>query len=191
MKAKNEKKNKQKFFFSSISKTKKIYIILFFFISSISLSLSQKSTNNNPHQKKCDYGQEYIRGQCIIPVKSIKTSTPSFDSLSEAFIDENGVYKYIQIKCDEKIFIRGRKDCKYHKNIYSKFLIEVKEKNLDKSKCKVLGGGRINKDEINKKIKIYGYSKRYGRADNQHQITKDILSKYYQNYEITWTNDGY
>ena len=70
-------------------------------------------------------------------------------------------------------------------------MIEVKDKNLDKNKCEVLGGGRINKDEMNKKIKIYGYSKRYGRADNQHQITKDILSKYYKNYEITWSNDGY
>ena len=191
MKKINEKKNKSKFFFYSISKTKKIYIIVFFFISSISLILSQKSANTNPHQNKCAYGQEYIRGQCIIPVKSNSINTPSFDSLSEVFIDEDGIYKYIQIKCDEKIFIRGRKDCKYHKNIYSKFLIEVKNKNLDKNKCEVLGGGRIDKDEMNKKIKIYGYSKRYGRVTNQHQVTKDILSKYYKNYEITWSNDGY
>ena len=191
MKKINEKKNKSKFFFYSISKTKKIYIIVFFFISSISLILSQKSANTNPHQNKCPYGKEYIRGQCIIPVKSNSINTPSFDSLSEVFIDEDGVYKYIQIKCDEKIFIRGRKDCKYHKNIYSKFLIEVKNKNLDKNKCEVLGGGRIDKDEMNKKIKIYGYSKRYGRVTNQHQVTKDILSKYYKNYEITWSNDGY
>ena len=43
----------------------------------------------------------------------------------------------------------------------------------------------------NKKIIIYGYSNRYGRAINQHQITKEILNKYYQQDEITWSNEGY
>ena len=43
----------------------------------------------------------------------------------------------------------------------------------------------------NKKIIIYGYSNRYGRAPNQHEITKDILTKFYNDYDITWTNDGY
>ena len=169
---------------------KKIYVILFFFLASISLTNSQQNPHQNPHQIKCDYGKEYIRGQCVEPMKS-KTPKSSFDTLSQAYIDENGVYKYIQIKCDETIFIRGRKDCKYHKNIYNKFIQEVKDAHLDRTKCKVLGGGRIKKDEKNKKINIYGYSNRYGRAVNQHQTTKDILSKYYQNYDITWSNDGY
>ena len=185
------KSNKKMSLLSSLFKLKKIYAILFFILTSISLAKSQKTSNQNSHQIKCDEGQEYVQGQCINPATSTTQNTPSFDSLSEAYIDENGVYKYIQIKCGEKIFIRGRKDCKYHKNIYNKFVQEVKDKHLNKNKCEVLGGGRINKDEKNKKIKIYGYSNRYGRAVNQHQVTKDILSKYYQNYEITWTNDGY
>ena len=178
-------------FFLSIFKMKKIYIILFFFLSSITLTYSQHSSKQNSEQKKCDYGKEYIRGQCVEPITPETKTKSSFNSLPEAYIDENGVYKYIQIKCDDSIFIRGRKDCKYHKNIYSKFLQEVKDAHLDKKKCKVLGGGRINTDKKNKKINIYGYSNRYGRAVNQHQITKDILSKSYKNYEITWSNEGY
>ena len=178
-------------FVFSIFKFKKIFVLSFFLLTSISLSYSKKNNDKNNFFQKCDEGQEYIEGQCTIPVTQIPLNEKSFNLIPEAYIDENGIYKYIQIKCDEKIFIRGRKDCKYHKNIYNKFLKEIKDKNLESKKCKVLGGGRINKDKKHKKIKIYGYSNRYGRAVNQHQITKDILSKIYTDYDITWSNDGY
>ena len=181
-------------FIFSIFKLKKIFILLFFILTLISLSNSQYNYNSNINYKKCDYGYEYIKGQCVLPITpeiQISSNSNLFNEIPESSIDENGIYKYIQIKCDGKIFIRGRKDCKYHKNIYSKFLKELKEKNLDSKLCKVLGGGRINKNKKDKKIKIYGYSNRYGRATNQHQITKEILTKFYRDYDITWTNDGY
>ena len=174
-------------------KLKKFYLLLFFCISSITLTFCKHSDRNYSKVQKCDDGKEHINGQCVEPIPSIisNTDTPSFNNLPEAYIDENGVYKYIQIKCNDKIFIRGRKDCKYHKNIYNKFVQEVKDKHLNKNKCEVLGGGRINKDEKNKKIKIYGYSKTFGRVKNQHETTKKILEKFYPDYEITWTNEGY
>ncbi len=176
-------------FILSIFKLKKIFILLFFTLSLTSLSNSQYNYHQNINNKKCVYGKEYIKGQCVLP--EISSNLNLFNAIPESFIDENGIYKYIQIKCEDKIFIRGRKDCKYHKNIYNKFIKELKEKNIDSKLCKVLGGGRINKNKKDKKIKIYGYSNRYGRAPNQHQITKDILNKYYSDYDITWTNDGY
>ena len=181
-------------FMLSIIKQKKLLILLFFLLTLISLSNSQFNSYYNINSKKCAYGREYIKGQCVLseaPITPTNSNTNLFNIIPEASIDENGVYKYIQIKCDERIFIRGRKDCKYHKNIYNKFLLELKEKNLDSNKCKVLGGGRINKNKKDKKIKIYGFSNRYGRAINQHQTTKDILDKFYRDYDITWTNDGY
>ena len=179
--------------FYSMIKLKKFYLLLFFCISSITLTFCKHSDRNYSKVQKCDYGKEYIKGQCVEPIPAIisNTDTPSFTNLPEAYIDENGVYKYIQIKCNDKIFIRGRKDCKYHKNIYNKFKQELNKLNLDAGACKVLGGGRINTNKKSKKIKIYGYSNRYGRVVNQHQVTKDILSKFYQDYDITWTNEGY
>ena len=179
--------------FFSLFKFKKLYIIIFCILTSISLTYSLIYSQQNTDKIKCDEGQSYIKGQYVekIPYQPTTSEMNGFNSLPEAYIDENGIYKYIQIKCGEKIYVRGRKDCKYHKNIYSKFNQEVKDSHLDTKKCKVLGGGRINKDEKNKKIFIYGYSNRYGRAVNQHQTTKDILSKYYPNYDITWSNDGY
>ena len=164
----------------SLFKYKKIIFILVFFCTCFSLSESFPRRNSD---NKCEYGVEYIKGKCI---------NPSFDMIQEAVIDESGTYKYIQIKCAKKyIFIRGRKDCKYHKNIYNKFLEELKINHLDKKSCKVLGGGRIKKSLKKETIKIYGYSNRYGRAENQHETTKNILEKFYPKYEITWTNDGY
>ena len=86
---------------------------------------SRKKNLNN----KCIYGEEYIKGQCIIN---------TFDMIPEVKIDEDGIYKYIQIKCHKKnIYIRGRKDCKYHKYIYIKFLKEVENNHLDRNLCKV------------------------------------------------------
>ena len=158
-----------------------IFFIVVFLFSKLPSSISVSSRKNkNP---KCEYGLEYIKG------KSIK---PLFDFLPKVLIDREGVYKYIQIKCNKNyIFIRGRKDCKYHKNIYKKFLAELKANHLKAKFCKVLGGGRIEKKSKRKKIKIYGYSNRYGRAKNQHKITKQILEHFYPKYDITWSNDGY
>ena len=41
-------------------------------------------------------------------------------------IDPEGVYKYVQISYNNKIYLRGRADCKYHKGIYKKFITELK-----------------------------------------------------------------
>ena len=164
----------------SLFKFKKIFFILFFLFTFIAMSKSKPKADD--FQNKCEYGEEYIKGKCL---------KPSFEMIPEAKIDENGVYKYIQIKCNTYIFIRGRKDCKYHKYIFSKFLNEIETNHLDKNLCKCLGGGRIKKTIKNKKIKIYGYSKTFGRVKNQHETTKNILQKYYPEYEITWSNEGY
>ena len=160
---------------------KKFFFVLFFFI--LSFSISKKTPNRKISNNKCEYGEEYIRGKCI---------KPSFDMIPEAIIDEDGIYKYIQIKCNKEfIYIRGRKDCQYHRIIYSKFLKEVETNHLDKKFCKCLGGGRIKKNIKSKTIEIYGYSKKYGRVKNQHEKTKQILQKFYPDYAITWSNEGY
>ena len=167
--------------FFSLFKYKKIFIVIFLLFSFITISNS--TLKRTISENKCDYGETYIKGICI---------KPNFNIIPMATIDEDGVYKYIQIKCNtDYIFIRGRKDCKYHKNIYKKFLNEVEKNHLDKNLCKCLGGGRIKKSSKDKYIKIYGYSKTFGRIENQHEKTKQILEKFYPDYEISWSNEGY
>ena len=88
-------------------------------------------------------------------------------------IDGHGVFKYIQIEINPKdsnnektgdesyLIVRGFMDCPYHADILDKF--EQTELSTDdelsqsyRTNCP--GGGRINHDEANKKIVIYGYS---------------------------------
>lgn len=91
---------------------------------------------------------------------------------------------------------------------------ELAPKKLD-SEC--LGGGRIQHDAAEKKIKVYGYSQvslypslnflservreskikssqisfsqGFGRAD--HAVSVDLLKKIYGDYSISWSDEGY
>ena len=106
-------------------------------------------------------------------------------------IDPEGTYKYIQISYDNKIYLRGRADCKYHKGIYRKFITEIKNTGKTDFKTKCLGGGRIKKDEKNKTIFVYGYSNAYGRYENQHEKSVEMLKEVLPDYKITCSNEGY
>ena len=47
------------------------------------------------------------------------------NEISLVKIDPDGVYKYIQVSYNGKIYLRGRANCKYHKGIYRKFKEEL------------------------------------------------------------------
>ena len=49
------------------------------------------------------------------------------DKIPTVKIDPEGTYKYVQILYNDKIYLRGRGDCKYHKGIYKKFKTELKK----------------------------------------------------------------
>ena len=90
------------------------------------------------------------------------------------------------------LIVRGFKDCPYHADILEKF--EETELKADEEleiyyRTSCPGGGRINHDENNKKIEIYGYSQGFGRCD--HQITQGYMQEEFPDYEITWSNEGY
>ena len=176
----------------------RLLLILFFTTSYFLLSenadtfkeLKEKKNNeeNEPKNESKNESKNELKNES----KNDKNNKSNFDLIPELKIDEDGVYKYVQMKCDKNyIFVRGSKQFEYHKYIYKDFLKEVESHGLNKKSCKSLGGGRINKDEKNKKIKIYGYSKTFGRVEGQHEKTKNIIQKYYPDYTITWTNKGY
>ncbi|CEF70530.1 14 kDa phosphohistidine phosphatase [Strongyloides ratti] len=115
----------------------------------------------------------------------------SLSTIKDVDIDPSGVFKYILIEAtdkatrESKMIVRGYGKCPYHADI----LDSVKEKETKDSKFKCVGGGRINHDNDNKKILVYGYSVGYGKAD--HQITVDILKKDYPEYKIEFSDEGY
>jgi phosphohistidine phosphatase len=113
-----------------------------------------------------------------------------FHSIPQVKIDEKDKFKYIQILCNESnYFIWGSKKYKYHNNIYQAFKKQLNLHYIPINLCKVLGGGRILFKKKKKNILVYGYSNRFGRCD--HNITVNILKKYYNNFNISFSNKGY
>ena len=113
-------------------------------------------------------------------------------------IDQEGVYKYIQIECinkknkeDKKLLIRGDGNCSYHKDIFRKFLTDIMNSNdkdlKENYEYECIGGGRIEFRPDS--IFIYGYSSGYGQAD--HSKTKEIVQKFFPNYKIEISDEGY
>merc|ERR1712110_168333 len=88
-------------------------------------------------------------------------------------IDDEGVYKYIQIKVAdqsknrEKILIRGFNYADYHADILDREQGGLAALGLS-ARC---SGGRISKD--GNKVVVYGYSIGFGRCD--HSLTADAI----------------
>lgn len=112
-------------------------------------------------------------------------------------IDE-GIFKYILIKIklneNNKIIVRGYDWAEYHgiliiywiDEIFEKVYMSLEPLGID---CECIGGGRIEHNPNKKEIKIYGYSKAYGKAD--HNITKQLLENEYYDYNIEITDKPY
>lgn len=125
---------------------------------------------------------------------NLKMISSKISNIHECEIDNDGVFKYIQIKIDcnltgeSMIVVRGWKKFKYHKSNFDHFT-SIESKNIKNCNSKAIGGGRININSTEKTISVYGYSKSYNRCD--HSLTCDILKKYFPDYFISWNNEGY
>lgn len=120
------------------------------------------------------------------------------ENISECIIDDQGIFKYIQIlvqdikdETKKKVIIRGNIDCNYHKNIFDNFIRNYSQehpKEYEQLKFTCVGGGRI--ERTCNHIKAYGYSYGYGQAD--HAVTCEILKNNLPKfYEIEYSNEGY
>lgn len=118
-------------------------------------------------------------------------TNPNLEKIPLAQIDDSGVFKYIQIRYMDKIFLRGRGDCQFHKGILRKFCSELTAAGLNKTSASAIGGGRIKHEPEKKEIFIYGYSNAYGRYDGQHEKSVEMLKQVYPDYKITCSNEGY
>ncbi|KAF5302690.1 hypothetical protein FQR65_LT08432 [Abscondita terminalis] len=126
-------------------------------------------------------------------------SMASISKVPEVDIDASGVFKYILMELrgasadEKKLLVRGYAVGNYHADIndmVTEEFTKLQEKGeLPKWNTKVLGGGRIIHDSSNKTIKVYGYSQAYGKAD--HATTVELLRKVYDDYNISWSDEGY
>ncbi|CAI9585414.1 unnamed protein product [Staurois parvus] len=107
-------------------------------------------------------------------------------SVAEVHIDPEGVFKYILIRVSaesqpHRDIVRGTKSAEYHNHIFDKVNPELQALGL---RCECLGGGKIEHNSAEKKIRVYGESTGYGRAD--HSITAEKLRRAFKDYEVVW-----
>jgi len=86
------------------------------------------------------------------------------------------------------MLVRGDRSAKYHDDTLQECIRKWTEEGVRVS-AKCPGGGRIERNDDEKTIKIYGYSVGYGKPD--HSITQSILQGLFPDYDITWSDDGY
>lgn len=124
-----------------------------------------------------------------------KSNLNKLSNIKDSYIDDNGVFKYVQIyvSCKDnskvnKIVVRGYNGLEYHKQMFNKFEKDEKD-SLMNCRAKCIGGGRIEISSKEKFIYVYGYSKRYGKCD--HELSIKLIKTQYPDYKYSWSNEGY
>ncbi|XP_034636164.1 14 kDa phosphohistidine phosphatase-like [Trachemys scripta elegans] len=112
------------------------------------------------------------------------------ESVPAVEIDPDGTFKYILVRvqrvggAEHRDVVRGTAAAEFHNHIFEKVNPEMEKLGFE---CKCLGGGKIDHNSKDKKMRVFGLSTGYGKAD--HAVTVEILKKVYRDYEITWSDD--
>ncbi|GAA6221509.1 14 kDa phosphohistidine phosphatase-like [Lates japonicus] len=105
-------------------------------------------------------------------------------------IDPEGTFKYILVRVKvkdgdvHKDIVRGTKSAEYHNHIFEKVNPAMEALGME---CKCLGGGKIEHNSQEKKLRVFGESTAFGKAD--HSVSVEKLKTAFSNYEITCSDD--
>lgn len=105
-------------------------------------------------------------------------------------IDPEGTFKYILVRVKvkggdaHKDIVRGTKSAQYHNHIFEKVSPALDALGME---CQCLGGGKIEHNSQEKKLRVFGESTAFGKAD--HSVSVDKLKTAFNNYEITCSGD--
>ncbi|CAL8307869.1 unnamed protein product [Lota lota] len=110
--------------------------------------------------------------------------------MSNVEIDPEGTFKYILVKVKvkdgdvHKDIIRGTKSAEYHNHIFEKVSPAMESLGLV---CQCLGGGKIEHNSTDRKLRVFGESTAFGKAD--HSVAVEMLKSVYGDYEVSWSDD--
>ncbi|KAF7203062.1 14 kDa phosphohistidine phosphatase-like, partial [Nothobranchius furzeri] len=116
----------------------------------------------------------------------------ALSQIPDVEIDPEGTFKYILVKVKvkdgdaHKDIVRGTKSAEYHNHIFEKVSPALETLGME---CKCLGGGKIEHKSKEKKIRVFGESTAFGKADHAASVEK--LKAVYSDYHITWSDDKY
>ncbi|CAB1440283.1 unnamed protein product [Pleuronectes platessa] len=109
----------------------------------------------------------------------------------EVEIDPEGTFKYILVRVKvkdvdvHKDIVRGTKSAEYHNHIFEKVNPAMEALGME---CKCLGGGKIEHNSQEKKLRVFGESTAFGKAD--HSVSAEKLKSAFSSYEITCSKSG-
>ncbi|XP_051952288.1 14 kDa phosphohistidine phosphatase [Xyrauchen texanus] len=110
----------------------------------------------------------------------------TLNKVRDVDIDPEGKFKYILVSIkvkdgtDNKVIVRGTKSAEYHNHIFEKVNPAMEALGLE---CSCLGGGKIEHNSEEKKLRVFGESTGYGKAD--HAVTVEKLKSVFKDYEVT------
>lgn len=124
---------------------------------------------------------------------SILVDVPAIDVAS-------GRHKYVLVQLSDphkggaKLVVRAYAGCAYHADNYGKLMRDLDREFGAKAVVgRVIGGGRIERDDERREVYVYGYSKTFGRTPGCNERTAAMMEDYLasQSYAVRWSDDGY
>ena len=88
------------------------------------------------------------------------------------------------------LVVRAYAGCAYHANNFELLTRELARLGVDAT-GRVVGGGRCERDDAAKTIKVYGYSKTFGRTPGCNERACAMIQEAFTGYQATWSDDGY
>ncbi|XP_068563189.1 si:dkey-51e6.1 [Cebidichthys violaceus] len=122
--------------------------------------------------------------------KATVTMADALAKIPVVEIDPEGTFKYILLRVKvkdsdvHKDIVRGTKSAEYHNHIFEKVNPAMEALGME---CKCLGGGKIEHNTQEKKLRVFGESTAFGKAD--HSVSAEKLKSAFSDYEISWSDD--
>ncbi|KAL3806710.1 hypothetical protein ACHAXA_007585 [Cyclostephanos tholiformis] len=140
-------------------------------------------------------------GANVAPEEHTPTTTHKVDDesiVSSVSIDV-GTHKYVLVSAtpppsrhsileggggSTRLFVHSVRDAQYHVNVAECLVPQLEGSGY--TNIRILGGGRILRDDDDRRIHIYGYSYGFGRAD--HALAMGVVGTCtrYRDYRVTW-----
>ena len=115
----------------------------------------------------------------------------TFDRLASVDIAP-GTWKYVLLECElggrTRQIVRALEGLKFHAENYDVTASILKPLGIH---IRVVGGGRIKRDDKNKTISVYGYSKTFGRAAGCNERSAAMIREALPAYAVDWSDAGY
>ena len=115
----------------------------------------------------------------------------AFDSLVDVVV-ATGTWKFVLLECEldgrRKRIVRALQGLKYHAENYDVTAAPLKALGIH---VRVVGGGRIKRDDAAKTISVYGYSKTFGRSPGCNEATAEMIRGALPGYRVDWSDEGY